>query len=784
MNNRVLYKFFIALLIITTLTCNLVMITFLQRFFYGNLEIEKPASLHRLVSTLGTHGHLAYPDYKAVLESTNEFDLIGAGYLQQDQPVFLGEHVLLSNVCWITGNFNRLINTPSIKAGRFFSELEDNPGEARVVVINESTWERISDNQEFHPGVQVFLKGQSFEIIGIVVNKFPYLDSMKEVGIWAPVHHNPEAWQYTTEDYQEYQVLARVSPDRVHIAEQQLDSALSDIKERLGFFYAADIMSETDFRIHKNRSMYNLFSALLSVTGVLFILGTVNQFLMLVTRSVTISNDLKVMVALGASAKHVLFRFIRGLTSLFVLSLSGVAILSAITLQLYNKLWGVEFGEVPLSKLIEPMPVLLIFAMALGLVALHVVFPIGMYFLQGDNLFFRNRSGGSGFSIKNALSQLGVIIQIALASLAILTSAAFLASMGKEKSIQSGIYEDRIVSLELSYASKETEYSINHRTRSDAIYSKLLEIGGVESLGASRALPLHQGGWTRALIEGAEIEDEPGRAGFNIIGPGYFETVGIKLLEGVNFEPDDGIVYPYEKYIINEAYAKAYFEEGKALGRKIAPWDSVKYAPIIGIVENEIVDFQGTTKPLIYIPEHNNWYNLHIRLADASLKEGIIDTLVQTIRSTDPGVIVISIHTIGSVWKDALLGPKLGFYVLGFLSLAGLALAMTGIFGYQSYTLALREREFAIQHALGLSIAGLYLKELKRGLWLVGLGLILGTATFVTGAQLFASRFYNIGLRIPSLIGVAIFLLVLFGAIIALASLSASKPKLQMLLRE
>lgn len=784
MKNRLLYRSIIFLLIVSTLTCNLVMLAFLHRFFYGDLKVEDPATLHRLASSLGTWGNLAYPDYRDVVESTDAFDALSANLIERGIAAYSDNAPFWTDVSWTSGSFTEVIGRVDLRAGRFLRLEDDDAGADKVAVVSSSLWESLGRGTDFQDGKQLYLKGQAFQIVGVVDTAFPHLDSMEEVEIWAPLKQNPMAWQYEVEDYQEYQILARLDPARKAVAELQLDAALADIEERLGFSYTADVLSETEFRIKSRPNMHRLFVALFVVTGFLFVLGTVNQVLMLVTRSVAISADLKVMAALGARAKHVLLGFLKGFSATVAVSLLGVAACSFAVVQLYNGFLGPTYGVIPLQRLADPMSLLLLGSMFVFLVLLHTGFPFFTYWFSGDNLLARDRAAGSRFSMKNWLSLTGVVFQVALVTICILGCGAFLKSMQGQGSVKSGPNEDRMLHVDLALSGLELSNYGEVRRRLGAIENALLGLRGVESISASSALPLSTGGWTRAIVEGRPLESEPEWISFSYVIPDYFEAMGVEILQGRDFLPEDASKYPPDNYIISRAYAEREFPGERVLGRRVAPWEDAGFGEVIAIVEDQPGSTAGRVVPSIYIPAYNDRLFLHVLLADKALLAGHQKLVVDAIKEVDSDVIVVGVETIDTIWEEALASPRLGFIILLSLSLIGLVLSLCGVFGYQSYIVALREREFAIRHALGLEAKGLYKLETLRGLKIALVGFVFGVVGFFACERVFRANLFDIELPVGTALALTLCLLIAFAVVLLVATLPTLRPRLAMLMRE
>ncbi len=784
MNSRFLYRSLIALLMISTLTCNLVMITFLQRFFYGDLKVEDPASLHRVASSIGNRGDLSYHDYRKFADTCDAFDSLSATFVERGIAVYLKENALWSDIAWASGSFHDVVKSGNLVGGRLFNENDDKPGSAKVAVLNQTSWEKIRPGKAFEAGAQIFIKGQAFEVVGIVSNGYPFLDSMADINVWAPIQQNPMAWQYENDGALNYQILARLAPNKIKVANLQIEGALEDVKQRLGFSYTAKVLSETDYRIQRRPDMYRLFLVLFIVTGFLFILGTVNQLLMLVTRSVAISADLKVMAALGARPKHVLLLFLKGFSKLIAVSTLGVLICAALIIQLYNFFWGAAYGSIPLTRLTEPLPLGILVSMLVMLFTLHVGFPLFTFFSAGDSLLSRGRAAGSRYSAKNRLSIAGVIFQVALVTVCILGCGAFLNSLQSEGSVRASHNEKQLLCVNMALASQEAEYSKVIGNRLNRIGAGLLQLGGVEAYSASNALPLHNSGGARIMVEGEPVKEEPEWSAAAFVSPGYFETMGIEIYKGRDFLREEASKWPHERYIINQAYADKEFPDTEPLGRRIAPWDGVGFGEIVAVVQNVPDTVSGNIRPKIYIPFYQNRFILNLFLSHPVLPEIHGRLITEKIQEIDPDAVIVGIETIDTIWDEILAAPRLGFTILLTLSLVGLFLSLSGIYSYQNYIIALRQREFAIRHAIGQPTTELFWSEVLRGLKVTLAGFASGLGLFYIALYAFKADLYNIHLPTLSAISISFVLIAAFGTILTLATSSTKRPKLEILMRE
>src|SRR5690606_27076046 len=137
-----------------------------------------------------------------VVDETDAFEALAAVMPRRGQPVYAGSEAHLMDVAWTTGGFGDVVRADALLGGRFIEARDDDPGAAKVAVVNRSAWERLRPGQPFDYGEQVVVGGATFEVVGVVRNEFPYLDSLDEFEIWIPALQNPLAWQYEVDDYQ------------------------------------------------------------------------------------------------------------------------------------------------------------------------------------------------------------------------------------------------------------------------------------------------------------------------------------------------------------------------------------------------------------------------------------------------------------------------------------------------------------------------------------------------------------------------------------------------------
>jgi len=235
-------------------------------------------------------------------------------------------------------------------------------------------------------------------------------------------------------------------------------------------------------------------------------------------------------------------------------------------------------------------------------------------------------------------------------------------------------------------------------------------------------------------------------AQWNVVSPGYFQTTGTALLEGRDFDTRDR-TDSTPVIIINRTMARRMFGTDDPLGKRIRSWrDENKLREIVGVVE-DVSYFGRDDQPhgLVYVPHTQNvWRSMALTVRTHGDPAGVVAAIREKISSVDPDLAIANLATMTTI-VDRSIAPRRAsmLLVLVFGVLAGL-LAVIGIYGVLSYTVAQRAQEIGVRIALGAQRGDVLGLVLGHGLKLTLTGVVIGLASSYALTRLMSSLLYNV----------------------------------------
>jgi predicted permease len=287
----------------------------------------------------------------------------------------------------------------------------------------------------------------------------------------------------------------------------------------------------------------------------------------------------------------------------------------------------------------------------------------------------------------------------------------------------------------------------------------------VKSAAFADALPFdNNGGSASFSIKGQTVApDSPGPHGnIRLISPDYFATLGISLVRGRVFSPQDRLkTAPVA--IVDETLARRYWPNEDPLGQHINFGDQTPWMEIVGVVKHAKTSSleADNAEGYYYLPVSQSpprMASIVVRSSGAD-PESLATSMQSAVSAVDAGLPLYDLKTMEQRVDESLTGRR--FLVLLLSAFAGLALllAAVGLYGVISYSVRMRTRELGIRMALGAQRTDVMGLILGKGMQLAATGLVLGLAGTLAAGRVLSSLLYQTSLLNPLTLMVTILLL-------------------------
>jgi predicted permease len=232
------------------------------------------------------------------------------------------------------------------------------------------------------------------------------------------------------------------------------------------------------------------------------------------------------------------------------------------------------------------------------------------------------------------------------------------------------------------------------------------------------------------------------------VGPRYFESLHIPILEGREFTPEDDERAP-KVLIVDQTAARRYWPGQDPLGKRLRIWGSL--FTVVGVARNSTHTFVNESpEPMVYMSYFQHpGYETMVQVETRGNPVDLAPAVQNTIHEIDIRLPVFDVRSMRESTQMASSFAVIQSTLAGIFALIGLVLAITGIYGVVAYRTQLRSHEIGIRMALGASRVDVLRLVLLQGLWLTGIGLALGLALALGLTRIIVRLLYGIGANDP-----------------------------------
>lgn len=635
----------------------------------------------------------------------------------------------------------RILETPPI-LGRIFTKDECVAGRDTVVLITENLWRKQFGAKPEVLGQTMRISGRVFTIIGVLPKPYSATFMFGEGQYFRPLVFAPD--QQTGRNRREFGVLARLAPGATSVQALASLAPLTDrwAKDYPPFYNNYHFRLQTAGRVGGSANI-SIMTLLLGLSAAILAIACANLANLQMARAAGRLRDLAVRSALGAS-RWMLIK--QQLIESFILSAAG-GVFGVLIAGWSNDIIGRNIRLGLTTTLALPIDgrvlgftaaISILAGLGFGLV------PAWLASRTDVNETLKQQSRGStGGKHQGLMRRILVVMQVAL-SLALLSVAGMMIN-GLNQMLNARPTWDSEAILTANVQVDERYFDPEKRRALFAEISRRLAlIPGVEANAISSQLPTGNSGQGGDVFKEGQDSSEKNlpKANNFLVTPGYFKTLGIRLLEGRTF-PDNLDATAVEQIVVNQSLAKQFWPNESAVGKRLGTKESdgkVSLREVIGVVadaEDAIAFTEPTTRMQYYTTIIHNpwaWFQIAIRGQNPKL---FANQLRRAVADSSPDLAARFVWTIAEIRDQALHNVVVINGVLLAFALLGLVLASVGLYGVVANNVSQRMGEFGIRLALGARQADVLGLVLRQSLWLTVIGLVLGgIASYVLGILL------------------------------------------------
>jgi putative ABC transport system permease protein len=617
--------------------------------------------------------------------------------------------------------------------GRVFLPEDDVVGKAGVVVLSYGLWERRFGSDPQVIGKSLILDGRPYRVVGVMQRGFQF---PRGVDVWLPSEFDERSLGPGARGAHYLRVLARLKPG-MSIDQAQADMA--SLSQRMEQQYPKTNAGWTSKVVSLNETMVGdirpTLLVLFGAVGFLLLIACANVANLLLARAAGRQREIAIRFSLGASRP----RIARQLLTESIL-LSGIATGAGLLLAE----WAIRvLRTLPPSNLPR--------AASIGLHLPVLVFAAGVAILTGV-LFgvapalqitrcapseTLKEGGRTASARRQGVRSALVVLETTLALMLLIGSGLLLKSFLRLQTVDPGFQYKNILTASVSLP--ESKYSTDARKIQffDQVLERIQAVQGVREAAAASGNPMEGSNlgfaFATKALQALSPADQPS-AGYYIVSPNYFQTLGIPLLVGRYFTHDDSMGSP-RVAIISQTVAERFFFAKSPIGQTInigvgAPTEAPVWREIVGVVGDVKDDGLGAAGTMtVYEPYPQiGWSEMKLFVRSNSNPLQFVGVLRSQVMAVDKDLPVADIFTGDHLMADAVAQPQLRTMLLSLFAGLALVLASLGIYGVMSNTVAQRTHEIGVRMALGAGQNSVLRLVLRNGMRLTLLGIALGTA--------------------------------------------------------
>jgi predicted permease len=707
-------------------------------------------------------GGFSHPEYIYYREHARGFAELAGHYSTSPMSVVTpGGPVSVSGSVVTANYFSVLRLTP--QAGRFFSIDEDRvPGRDPVAVLSYDFWRTRFAEDPRAVGTTVRINGTDFTVIGIAPEYFGgIIAGLEPNAVWIPTAMFGVGYRYCDGLSRGCKVLSLVGRLAENTTIDQAQAETAGLLRQLQTAYpetnprrGVELRPARGIRTLEQTRNAPILVLLAGAASLVLLIASANVAGLLLARGLRRRKEIAIRLAIGASRGR-LMRLI--LIESVMLAVGGAVagrLIAVWATELLRAYFGVgAAGSLNLDLSMDPRIALIGFGVALITGVATGIAPA----LQSTrpDVAAAMKEGTSGGGRPRSIVREGlIVVQVALSVLllgagGLLVRSFFMLHRGP------GFDPDRVATVRLRPSLVGFTNDRAWAYQRDVI-EHLEALPGVVAVSPAGVPPLP--GWARPatpaqLPGGSADPSHPYLVGTAFVGPRYFKTLGVGVVEGREFTDRDTMNGP-RVAIVNETLARNVWPNGGAVGSMLIV--GLDLVQVVGVVKDmQWLSALQQPDPIAYLSfwqqdRSNRWAQdsrTHIGVANDA--DAMLPEIQRTITAIDSDVPISDARSLGASLDFQFASMRGARTMLVTFGTLALGLSMIGLYAALAFAVGERTREIAIRLALGASRAKVGSLVFRRGMAMVSLGIVAGIAACIAAGPFLAHLLYGVSPRDP-----------------------------------
>jgi predicted permease len=732
----------------------------------------------------GAREKLSYPEFEDLRAQQRVFSGIFAAQSQVSQlDVFPSGSATArstkANTQLVSGEFFQVLGVQAV-AGRVFTPEEDKAiGANPVAVVSYDFWQREFAGDSAIVGSTMRVGQAVFRILGVAPPGFRGILVGANTDFWFPISMQrqvvPGHDYLKPRDTLWLQAMGRLAPGMslktaqagINVTFQQIlraqARALSTDKERHGML---DQQIELRPGARGASALRGEFSdpliLLMAMVGVVLLIACANIANLMLARASGRQREIGVRLALGAARARLIRQL---LTESLLVAICGGTLGILLASAGTRLLLAMVSGGIPdLSLEIARDSRTLFFTAAISL-ATGILFGLAPAIratrLDVNRTLTANARGSIGGRGRVRTGRVLAVAQVALSLVLLMGAALFVRSLHNMLAENLGYNRDRLLMVRVEPAAAGYQGA-----GALALYEKvrrsLRAIPGVRSASMSNTGLFGGDAGDHLSIEGSPVRDpEELVSRWTEVGPDYFRTLGIPLLQGREIDADDA-ARGAQVCLINQSFALRFFPSSNAIGKHITDNypTTIETFEIVGVAPDAREHLPNERRrPRFYanlLHPIGAVQAVTYLLSTSGDPAGLGLAVRQSIRQIDPSLPVLSLLTVNEQMERRLITERLVAQLAAFFSGVALFMAAIGLYGVMSYWVGRRTSEIGLRMALGASQTAVIRMVLGETLSMVAIGMAIGLPCALASGRLISSRLYGLTAADPTAVAMAV----------------------------